>query len=224
MLKNQKLHPDTRISTLNNMHFDSCLLLIFTRNPELGKCKTRLASRVGDAAALDIYKFLLRHTVRLTQTLEVAKWVYYSDIVCEEDMWSRTHYTKKSQCGVGLGQRMYHAFEQGFAAGYQKVIIIGSDMYHLSQEDLKNAFAALNKNDYVIGPAQDGGYYLLGMKSLNKALFENKAWGTSTVLRDTLKDLTGEKQHLLPVRNDIDHYEDLKDIQVFQPFIKHMKK
>ena len=199
------------------------LLLIFTRNPELGKCKTRLAAKVGDNAALDIYKFLLSHTVSITQGLDVEKWVYYSNEIWEEDIWSKDVFKKKLQDGPDLGLRMLNAFQEGFESGYEKIVIIGSDMYDLSQEDLESAFSQLNQHDYVVGPAEDGGYYLLGMTLLNKELFQDKRWGTETVLEDTLKHLEQEKVSLLPVKNDVDHYEDIKDIKAFQPFIKHMK-
>lgn len=200
------------------------LLLILTRNPELGKCKTRLAATVGDRAALEIYQFLLQHTVSLTKHLKVEKWVYYSEEIWEDDMWDNAHYQKKLQVGKDLGERMQNAFKEGFQAGFEKVIIIGSDMYNLAQTDLEEAFSKLETHDYVVGPAEDGGYYLLGMKSLNEALFRDKEWGTDTVLADTLQNLKTARVGLLPERNDIDYYEDIKDIKAFAPFIKHIKQ
>ncbi|MDC6365551.1 MULTISPECIES: TIGR04282 family arsenosugar biosynthesis glycosyltransferase [Flavobacteriaceae] len=200
------------------------LLLIFTRNPELGKCKTRLAAKVGDRAALDIYKFLLDRTVSFTCDLEMEKWVYYSETIWENDIWSKEHYQKKLQKGTDLGQRMLKAFQEGFDNGFEKIIIIGSDMYDLSQREMEDAFLQLDNHDFVIGPAMDGGYYLLGMKSIKKELFQNKSWGTNTVLSDTLKNLKNEKTSLLQEKNDVDHYEDIKDIEAFQPFLKHLKE
>jgi len=200
------------------------LLLILTRNPELGKCKTRLAATVGDRAALEIYQFLLQHTVSLTKHLKVEKWVYYSEEIWEDDMWDNAHYQKKLQIGKDLGERMQNAFKEGFQAGFEKIIVIGSDMYNLAQTDLEEAFSKLETHDYVVGPAEDGGYYLLGMKSLNEALFRDKEWGTDTVLADTLQDLKTARVGLLPERNDIDYYEDIKDIKAFAPFIKHIKQ
>ncbi|RIV70899.1 TIGR04282 family arsenosugar biosynthesis glycosyltransferase [Flagellimonas aequoris] len=199
------------------------LLLILTRNPELGKCKTRLAATVGDNAALEIYKFLLNHTVSLTKDLSVNKWVFYSEEIWEDDIWDNHIYQKKLQVGKDLGERMLNAFKEGFQAGFDQVIIIGSDMYHLAQKDLEEAFRQLKNHDYVVGPAEDGGYYLLGMKQLNEKLFQNKAWGTNTVLASTLKDIEGTKIALLDERNDVDYYEDIKDIGAFQPFLKHIK-
>lgn len=202
----------------------SSLLIILTRNPELGKCKTRLAAKVGDRAALDIYKFLLQHTVRFTKNLAVEKWVFYSESIWENDIWDNHNYTKKLQHGPDLGMRMLNAFEEGFKTGFEKIIIIGSDMYQLSQTDMEEAFSRLDDHDFVVGPAEDEGYYLLGMTTLRKELFLNKAWGTNTVLSDTLKDLRADSVFLLSEKNDVDHYEDIKDIEAFQPFLKHMKK
>ncbi|ASV30633.1 glycosyltransferase [Maribacter cobaltidurans] len=198
------------------------LLLIFTRNPELGKGKRRLAAKVGDQVALDIYNFLLDHTVKITSKLYAEKIVYYSDEIWEQDIWDNTVYDKKLQQGEDLGIRMLNAFQDGFSRGYEKIIIIGSDMYDLDQADLEDAFRALSQNDFVVGPAEDGGYYLLGMKKLKPELFTNKDWGTSTVLTDTLTDLKDEKKVLLETRNDVDYYEDIKDIDAFGPFLKNI--
>ena len=200
------------------------LLLILTRNPELGKCKTRLAAKVGDQAALDIYKFLLDKTVSVTKDLKAEKWVYYSEEVWRNDIWDNKVYTKKLQMGNDLGERMMNAFKEGFQAGFEHIIIIGSDMYHLNQSDLEEAFSKFKNHNFVVGPAEDGGYYLLGMKSLKVELFQNKDWGTNTVLSDTLSDLTDEKVALLKEKNDVDYYEDIKDIEAFAPFLKHLEE
>jgi len=200
------------------------LLLIFTRNPELGKCKTRLAAKVGDEAALDIYKFLLDHTVAITKDLYAKKAVYYSNEIWDDDIWDRTIFDKKLQKGNDLGARMARAFLDGFQNEFEKIIIIGSDMYDLSQEDLESAFIALDKRDFVVGPAEDGGYYLLGMKRFMPQLFQAKNWGTDTVLSYTLINLATETTALLEHKNDVDHYEDIKDIEAFAPFLKHIKK
>jgi rSAM/selenodomain-associated transferase 1 len=197
------------------------LLIIFTRNPELGKCKSRLAATVGDEIALDIYKFLLNHTKNLTQGLNIGKWVYYSDDIWENDIWDKFVYEKKIQSGNDLGERMSNAFIDGFNAGYEKIIIIGSDMYDLNENDLLEAFHFLSQHDYVIGPAIDGGYYLLGMKVLSPALFKDKTWGSDTVLEDTLQDLKNKNYSLLAPKNDIDYYEDIKDIEIFRTFLKN---
>ncbi len=197
------------------------LLIIFTRNPVLGKCKTRLAASVGDEAALDIYLFLLRHTVAVTTPLKADKRVYYSDSMGVNDLWDEEVYSKHVQEGADLGQRMARAFKKGFSDGYKNIIIIGSDLFDLNTEDLNKAFEALKKSDYVLGPALDGGYYLLGMRHFNSELFENKTWGSSRVLEQTLADLKGETCTLLPPKNDVDVLEDILDNPVFLPFIKN---
>ena len=198
------------------------LLLIFTRNPELGKGKRRLAAIVGDESALKIYQFLLNHTVKITRNLYAEKIVYYSEEIWENDIWDNKRFGKKLQTGSDLGARMANAFQEGFQNEFQKIIIIGSDMFDLSQEDIEQAFIALEKNDFVVGPAEDGGYYLLGMKNYMPELFNNKDWGTETVLKDTLAHLKDKKIALLETRNDVDYYEDIKDIEAFQPFLKHI--
>ena len=97
-------------------------------------------------------------------------------------------------------------------------------MYDLSQKDIEQAFAALDDHNFVIGPAEDGGYYLLGMNVLKPELFQHKEWGTETVLNDTLADLKEESVKLLETRNDVDYYEDIKGIEAFFPFLpQHLK-
>lgn len=197
------------------------LLIIFTRNPEPGKVKTRIAKDVGEITAFKIYNFLLEHTVSVTRNLAVSKEVYYSETIAENDIWEKEIFTKKLQQGEGLGKRMKNAFEEGFRNGYKNIIIIGSDLYDLQREDLEKAFQLLQEKDAVIGPATDGGYYLLGMNQLFPAVFEDKEWGTSSVLEDTLKDLKGKNIALLEARNDVDYYSDIKDHKDFQQFFKY---
>ncbi|MGB5387574.1 MAG: TIGR04282 family arsenosugar biosynthesis glycosyltransferase [Eudoraea sp.] len=196
------------------------LLLIFTRNPKLGKCKTRLAATLGDQAALDIYMILLRHTAEITKNLNCSKEVYYSEEIPENDLWDKDNYAKQLQEGNDLGERMYNAFKSGFQKGYKKIIIIGSDIYDLNSETIEAGFNGLENSDFAIGPAADGGYYLIGMKTLNHEIFLNKNWGTETVLEDTLSNLTHKEVQLLQIKNDIDVYEDLKEFDVFQSFVK----
>ena len=196
------------------------LLLIFTRNPELGKAKTRLAKTVGDETALEIYKFLLERTRDISSKVNADKAVYYSVKIRENDIWNPNIYQKHQQFGDDLGIRMLNAFKNGFEAGYEKVMIIGSDLYDLSEKNIEKAFVALNTNDVVIGPAEDGGYYLLGMNTLQENVFKNKEWGTASVRKDTLKDLSDKKVKVLAFKNDIDVYEDILDIpEIMSKFI-----
>jgi len=204
------------------MSKSSNALIIFTRNPELGKGKRRLAATVGDQAAFEIYKFLLNHTRSITRTVNAQPQVWYSERVHEDDDWDNAIYQKFQQQGDDLGIRMQQAFNVAFQS-HDKVIIIGSDMYDMSTEDLDKAFELLETHDAVIGPAIDGGYYLLGFKNIVPSnVFSNKVWGTETVQEETLKDLKNLNYAMLEPRNDVDFYEDIKDIPAFQPFLKHI--
>ena len=196
------------------------LLLIFTRNPEFGKVKTRLARDIGHQAALDIYKFLLAHTAKICTPLDTEKAVYYSEEIPNNDLWNAAVFQKKKQVGENLGERMQNAFAEGFNLGYSKIIIIGSDLYDIETKDLEQAFKVLNNHEIVIGPAEDGGYYLMGMKQLHPKLFKNKNWGTATVLQDTINELKKSNYKLLEKRNDVDLYSDIKDHPAFVPFLK----
>ena len=195
------------------------LLLIFTKNPVAGKVKTRLAKDLGDKKALEIYKFLLDHSVKFTSDVNAEKMVYYSDSINDKDIWSNDIYQKRKQEGDDLGQRMFNAFQDGFQEGYKNIVIIGSDMYDIETSDIELAFSELENHEYVIGPASDGGYYLFGMKSLHSDVFKNKDWGTSSVRKDTLQDLAGEEVKLLETKNDVDLLDDIKDHPAFQKFI-----
>ena len=196
------------------------LLIVFTRNPELGKVKTRLAKTVGNAIALKIYTFLLERTRDIAVQVSADKAIYYSVKVRENDIWDANNFQKHQQVGEDLGIRMLHAFKNGFKAGYEKVMIIGSDLYDLTAETIENAFIALKDNEVVIGPAEDGGYYLLGMNSLEEKVFKNKKWGTETVRKNTLEELKDKKVFLLGELNDVDVFEDIEHHPAFQTFLK----
>ena len=195
------------------------LLIIFTKNPELGKCKTRLAKSIGDTAALEVYKKLLQHTAKVTQDLSADKVVFNNTEPIDQDDFSSTHFSKKNQRGDDLGEKMSNAFQEGFQNNYEKVVIIGSDLYDLQTRDIDEAFLQLTHNDYVIGPAKDGGYYLLGMKKFTPEVFQEINWSTATVLKETLHILKNKKVALLTQKNDIDTIDDIKNIEVFQQYI-----
>jgi uncharacterized protein len=193
-------------------------LIIFTRNPELGRCKTRLTKTIGDKAALEIYKHLIKHTVNTSKKSNADKYVFYSENITKEDFWNPEIFKKKLQYGNDLGARMENAFTELFQLGYEKVIIIGSDLLDLTTQHINDAFNLLNKTDIVIGPAKDGGYYLLGMKTLHATIFKNKDWGTSSVLNDTINDIQNCTFSLLEALNDIDTFEDVKPYQELKKF------
>jgi uncharacterized protein len=196
------------------------LIIVFIRNPELGKVKTRLAKTIGNKAALDIYKYLINHTEKTIRNIGSDKAVFYSEKVREKDVWSLPIYQKHTQDGKDLGMRMLNAFKKGFINKYKKVLIVGSDLFDLQPKHIEDAFNKLEYHDVVIGPAKDGGYYLLGMKTLYTQIFKNKKWGTDTVFQNTINDLQSESVFLLEELNDIDVYEDIKDIEELKAFIK----
>lgn len=186
------------------------VIIVFIRNPELGKVKTRLAKVIGQKAALNVYNQLLQHTEQVLSSLTCGVTVYYSNQIESEDLWNKPSYKKYLQRGEDLGERMRNAFQTQFELKYQKVVIVGSDLFDLKAQHINEAFKALEQNDVVIGPAKDGGYYLLGMTSLKPELFQNKNWGTSTVFLDTLKNLQTYKVEILETLSDIDTFEDLE--------------
>jgi len=188
------------------------LLMIFVKNLIPGMVKVRLAEDIGIDKALDVYDELVHHTHKITRRLEVDKAVYYSEYVEPEDIWGNGDFTLTLQKGTTLGEKMHHAFDEAFDS-YHKVIIIGSDCYDLDAKTVRLAFEVLEKNDVVVGPAADGGYYLLGMKAFFPPFFKDKEYSTDRVLKELLE----ETEHLklsvyqLPVLNDIDTLEDLKE-------------
>jgi rSAM/selenodomain-associated transferase 1 len=196
------------------------LLLVFTRNPVLGRCKTRLAKTVGNENALAIYKILLKHTGEELKELAYDTAVYYSEEIIENDLLLGNNHAKFIQNGDDLGLRMFDAFKNSFRNGYKKVVIIGCDIIDLKAKHISQAFDALDNNDVVMGPAEDGGYYLLGMNELHRSVFLNKDWGTESVREQTLRDLLDQKIAILEMLNDIDVYEDLKGHLPFSSYLK----
>ncbi len=185
-------------------------LLIFIRNPELGKVKTRLARTVGDAEALRIYQILLDKTRQAALEVLADRWLLYSDFVDQTDAWTADNFQKMLQASGDLGERMAQAFQAAFAAGAGQVVIIGSDCPDLSGNILEQAFNALETSDCVLGPVPDGGYYLLGMRSFDASFFQNIAWSTDTVRAVTMERmaLAGKTCLLLPLLTDVDTEED----------------
>jgi len=210
ILSNNDINSDHEL--MANFHFPTSkkALIIFTRNPELGKCKTRLAETIGDQAALNVYKHLLQHTAKVAKKVSADRFVFYSEHINTKDLWDEAFFRKKLQEGSHLGEKMHNAFSLLFASGYEKVCIIGSDLLDLNTNLINEAFETLDHHDVVLGPAMDGGYYLLAMNHLFEAVFENKAWGTKTVQNATLEDLKDQKVHLLQELNDIDTFDDMK--------------
>jgi rSAM/selenodomain-associated transferase 1 len=186
-------------------------LIILIRNPQLGKVKTRLAATVGDERALEVYRKLLAITRTAALGADCESHLHYSDRIDLDDVWPNAYFSKYVQQGEGLGERMLHAFTLSFANGAERAIVVGSDCPELTSSLINAAFNALDGHDAVIGPADDGGYYLLGMKRPVPDFFERKQWSTATVLADTLADAQrlGLKVQLMPMLSDLDNEVDL---------------
>ena len=185
-------------------------LIIFVKNPVIGKVKTRLAAKVGDEKALQIYLQLLEHTRSIVTSVVADKFIFYSDTHDNNDLWPNTIFNKKKQYGNNLGEKMLNAFNEMFETDYEKVSIIGSDCLELTAAIINQGFKDLESADVVIGPATDGGYYFLGMKKINPLLFDDIDWSTSKVFEQTIAVCNNEQltYSLLPILNDIDEETD----------------
>ena len=191
-------------------------LLIFAREPVLGRVKTRLAAGIGPAAALAVYRELLVLTATAVVAAQVPATVWLAEAPAAGDPtssrpeWPGLPWRVQLAADL-LGARMVQAFDAAFAAGAGRVVIIGTDCPGLSAELLRQAFDQLLTHELVIGPADDGGYYLLGMNQLHAELFDNKVWSTATVLSDTLADAArlGLRVAQLPTLHDVDSAQDL---------------
>lgn len=191
-------------------------LIIFVKNPELGKVKTRLSQTIGNEQALHIYISLLHHTKTISLEVAANRAVYYTDFIDTNDLWPENRFRKYLQTGDDLGGRMKSAFAAAFAEDFERVVIIGSDCPQLASTHVEQAFDLLNNYDVVIGPAVDGGYYLLGMKQLIPELFIHKAWSSDQVLLQTIADIQHLhlSYYLLETLRDIDTEEDLKIVNI----------
>lgn len=186
-------------------------LIVFARKPVLGKVKTRLAAQIGDEAALRIYQRLLTHTREVAMHAHCSTHVFLTEQPADI-FWQdfRLHL----QADGDLGQKMHTAFAELFGEGCGKVLIIGSDCPGLQVAHVQKAFDALDEHDVVIGPAADGGYYLLGMNRLHGQLFQAKSWSTDAVYAQTVAELeaSGLTYMALPVLHDVDTAEDLQTV------------
>jgi len=186
-------------------------LIIFAKNPELGKTKTRIGAKLGDDVALAIYYKLIHQTQEVTKGLNLNKVVYYSDFIDMEDSWDNTIYKKKKQIDADLGERMKIACKIELNNGANKVVLIGTDIYSLTEEVIIDAFKKLDTSDVVLGPATDGGYYLIGMKKTNASIFNLKSWSHPQVFKQTIALIEKEKlsHSTTLLLKDIDEPEDL---------------
>ena len=183
-------------------------LIIFVKNLRYGQVKTRLAAKLGHVEALAAYKILLQHTLEISRTIDADKFIFYHESI-EQDEWPGI-VERQVQQGDDLGKRMQNAFDYLFSKNYEKVVIIGSDCLELTSSIIDQGFSELNTTDVVIGPARDGGYYLLALKENCSSLFQNIEWSTSRVLEQTI-DACHENNlnySMLELLSDIDEAED----------------
>lgn len=191
-------------------------IIILIRNPVLGCVKTRLAADIGNFHALNVYKSLLSHTQSITSCINSSRLLFYSDFIDFNDDWEDLIYKKHLQSGNDFGEKMLNAFNIALAQ-HKLAVIIGSDCYELNAKLFDLAFEKLENFDVVIGPAKDGGYYLMGLKKIYPQLFQNKSWSTSSVLTETIETVRdlGLTYHLLPLLGDIDTFQDLKASKLY---------
>jgi rSAM/selenodomain-associated transferase 1 len=188
------------------------LLIIFSRNPAPGRVKTRLASTIGADKALQIYDILRSHTDKVTSAVDAHRAVYYSEFVPDHDLFLSCGTTGHLQEGNDLGEKMHRAFVKGFEERYRPIVLIGTDCLELSSAVIEQAFQQMMLHDAVIGPALDGGYYLIGLNRPFPGLFLNRQWSTPQVFRDTVETLEEHESDyfLLPALSDIDTFDDLQ--------------
>jgi len=178
--------------------------------PEKGKVKTRLAKTIGEENALKVYKNLLGYTLREANCALWESHIHWAGKAIEG---VNTHQFKERQQLDGeLGEKMEHAFKSEFKEGAERVVMIGADCAELTMGHIERAFGMLKLHDVVIGPAADGGYYLIAMNEMHPEILKDVPWSTEHVLEVT-KELA-EENHLslgfMAELSDVDHEEDLK--------------
>lgn len=189
------------------------LLIIFAREPVPGRVKTRLAKDAGNRAAAALYDLMLRHVIKnaVSPRYETELWItpesgraYFSELI--------PGVIVRNQHEGNIGERMSGAFRSGFAAGYGKICITGTDCPGISSHDIIRAFDLLEKYELVLGPSFDGGYYMIGLSEFHPGLFEGISWSTGSVFSETLDkarflNITFAS---LPVKDDIDEISGLR--------------
>ena len=202
------------------------LIIIFAKYPEPGKVKTRLAKALGEKRSVELYKNFIRLAVSSAKKTKQDVRIYFlpanklrafKKLLGEKLVF-------RGQSGNGLGERMYNALSDSFADGYSKAALIGTDIPEIDSCLLNRGFKELGKHDAVIGPANDGGYYLIGFNkvSLIKEIFKNIPWSTAEVFRKTLEIFKKNKisSGILPAKTDIDTIKDLRTLfpkKLFRP-------
>ncbi len=182
-------------------------LIILAKKPELGKCKTRLAAGIGEEGALFVYQKLLKHTLELAQNPSWNTHVFWKG---QGEYPLPKEFSIREQINGDLGWKMSQAFDAVLNHG-ESVVMIGTDCPDLTPDLLHEAFDALQENDLVLGPSEDGGYYLIGMNQKLPFLFEDMEWSTAEVLENTVNKANKNDVKVVQLRklNDIDTESDL---------------
>jgi len=189
-------------------------LIIFTRYPEAGKTKTRLISTLGDIGAANLQRQMIEYTIsqaqKLPRSISIEVRFAGGNLQLMEE-WLGASLSYQFQGEGDLGDRMVRSLSDAFEQNATQAVIIGTDCPDADVYILEQAFAKLQNFDLVLGPAVDGGYYLIGLRRLIPELFINIDWGTTQVLQATL-DVANKLNIVytcLPVLSDIDRPEDL---------------
>lgn len=189
-------------------------IIVFAKEPQNGKVKTRLSKRLSSERILGLYKAFLKDTVELINKCKTINKVmaYHCD--------GNPSYLKKiakgyifyKQTGSSLGQRIHNAFVLAKNQGSTQTVIVGSDAPDLPPALIETAFRKLARHDVVFGPARDGGYYLVALKKPMRNIFQGIKWSTSSVLEESLRKAkkSDQKVYLLKPWGDIDEYDDFK--------------
>jgi hypothetical protein len=195
-------------------------LAVLVRHPEPGKVKTRLAKAYGDRFAAELYGYFVDDLLEALAPGNYQLELFFTPTERELDIRQRfgSRFSYTPQEGTGLGERMERAFHACFAKGFAATLLIGSDFPDLTAEVIEQAFQALeNGQDAVVGPAFDGGYYLIGFRAVTfaPAVFKEMPWGENTIFEKTVNCLRdrGYRVHRAPAWHDIDTEEDLADLQ-----------
>ena len=194
------------------------VVLLFVKLPEKGKVKSRLAHHMDEDLVLRLYENMVLDTIDMLTRGRFPFQVFFTPAGARDKMvkWLGHEHPLVPQAGDDLGDRMEGAFASVFAGELDEAILIGSDIPGLTTEVIGEAFNALLTNDAVIGPADDGGYYLIGFRKtlFEPAIFHDMAWSTGTVFCETMAKLheASLKVHVLPELTDVDTVEDLRTL------------
>lgn len=185
-------------------------LLVFLKYPEPGKVKTRLAKSLGHERAAELYREFIASTLencsRLARAACFATFTPAQKKTQLQAMYPGPWQWLEQSSSTNLGERIHHAINAVLAQGYRRVLAAGTDSPDLPLAFLEEAAEKLREHDLVLGPAEDGGYYLIGVKSAPQALFEKIDWSTERVLAQTLRNAKhlNWSVHLLPQWYDVD--------------------